>query len=54
MIIDPNNGNFGKYGAKIQEALSPIIAEMAEQGIPYSEIYIILESISCLVLYTQT
>ena len=58
MTIDPKNGDFDKtaesYSTKIQEALRPIITEMIEQGIPYAEIYLILETASCLELYAQT
>ena len=58
MTIDPNNGDFDKtaesYSTKIREALSNIITEMIEQGIPYAEIYLILETASCIELYNQT
>jgi hypothetical protein len=58
MTIDPNNGDFDKtaesYSTKIREALRDIVTEMIEQGIPYAEIYLILETASCLELYAQT
>lgn len=58
MIIDHKNGDFDKtaenYSTKIQEALRSIITEMIKQGIPYAEIYLILETASCLELYAQT
>ena len=58
MTIDSKNGDFDKtaesYSTKIQEALRPIITEMTEQGIPYAEIYLILETASCIELYNRT
>lgn len=58
MTIDPNNGDFNEtaesYSTKIREALRDVITEMIEQGIPYAEIYLILETAACLELYVQT